>query len=215
MSSDSGYPSFVDYWSRTSTAMFEGMIEANRAAATAFTEVGSADTSSADGGDGHDAERGARAEERIVADEDLPEWETDLDADGQVLSVGDRVRFTKRLTAADVDRFAAASGDTNPLHLDETWARNTRFGDTIAHGTLVAGTISAALARLPGGVVYLSQDLEFRAPVDIGARVTADIEVAEALGGDRFRLRTVVESEGATVIDGEAVVLIEDIPARD
>jgi acyl dehydratase len=216
MSSDSGYPSFVDYWSRTSTAMFEGLIEANRAAATAFTGVGPADTTSADGGsDGQDDERGARAEERIAADEDLPEWETTLEADGQTLSVGDRVRFTKRLTAADVDRFAAASGDTNPLHLDEEWAADTRFGDTIAHGTLVAGTISAALARLPGGVVYLSQDLEFRAPVDIGARVTADIEVVEALGGDRFRLRTTVESEDATVIDGEAVVLIEDVPPRN
>jgi acyl dehydratase len=209
MSSDSGFPSFLDYWSRTSTAMFEGMIEANRAAATAFTKPVSPDAS------GPEPARGKRTEERIAADEDLPEWETSLDADGASLSVGDRVQFSKRLTQEDVARFAAASGDTNPLHLDDEWAQETRFGDTIAHGTLVAGTISAALARLPGGVVYLSQDLEFRAPVDIEAMVTADIEVVEALGGGRFRLRTTVESEGATVIDGEAVVLIEEMPDRD
>jgi 3-hydroxybutyryl-CoA dehydratase len=111
-----------------------------------------------------------------------------------------------------VERFAAASGDTNPLHLDGEWAEETRFEGRIAHGTLVAGTISAALARLPGGVIYLSQDLEFRAPVRIDDRVTADVEVVEDLGEGRFRLRTTVESEGATVIDGEAVVLIEDVP---
>lgn len=209
MSSDSDFPSLLDYWSRTSTAMFEGMIEANRAAATAFTKPGTPDTS------GSGPSRGKHTEERIAADEDLPEWETSLDATGETLSVGDGVRFTKRLTQEDVERFAAASGDTNPIHLDDEWAEETRFGDTIAHGTLVAGTISAALARLPGGVVYLSQDLEFRAPVDIGAMVTADIEVVEALGGGRFRLRTTVESEGATVIDGEAVVLIEEMPERD
>ncbi|WP_254824371.1 MaoC family dehydratase [Haloglomus halophilum] len=212
MSSGSGYPSVFDYWSRTSTAMVEGMIEANRAAATAFTM--SADSrSDADS----EAERGRRAEERITAGGDLPEWETDIETAGtsRTLSVGDRVRFSKRLSEADVERFAAASGDTNPLHLDEEWAQETRFEGRIAHGTLVAGTISAALARLPGGVIYLSQDLEFRAPVRIGDSVTADVEVVEDLGKDRFRLRTTVESEGRTVIDGEAVVLIEDVPDHD
>jgi 3-hydroxybutyryl-CoA dehydratase len=206
MSSGSGYTPFVDYWSRTSAAMVEGMIEANRAAATALGTAAT-DTDA-------DAERGKRAEERIEAGADLPEWETEREGAGEsrTLTVGDRVRFSKRLTEADVERFAAASGDTNPLHLDEEWAEGTRFEGRIAHGTLVAGTISAALARLPGGVIYLSQDLEFRAPVRIDDRVTADVEVVEDLGEGRFRLRTTVESEGATVIDGEAVVLIEDVP---
>ncbi|WP_276259733.1 MaoC family dehydratase [Haloglomus litoreum] len=212
MSSGSGYPSVFDYWSRTSAAMVEGMIEANRAAATAFTV--SADSSS---DSDREADRGLRAEERISAAHDLPEWETEIETAGtsRTLAVGDRVRFTKRLSEADVERFAAASGDTNPLHLDEEWAEETRFDGRIAHGTLVAGTISAALARLPGGVIYLSQDLEFRAPVRIGDEVTADVEVVEDLGKDRFRLRTTVESEGRTVIDGEAVVLIEDVPDHD
>jgi len=211
MSSGPQYPSFFDYWSRTSAAMVEGMIEANRAAVNAFGATNGTGSAS----DEDDPGRGRRAEERIAAGEDLPEWETDRQGSGGTLAVGDRVRFTRRLTEADVERFAAASGDTNPLHLDGEWAEETRFEGPIAHGTLVAGTISAALARLPGGVVYLSQDLEFRAPVRTGDRVTADVEVVEDLGEGRFRLRTTVESEEVTVIDGEAIVLIEDVPEHE
>ena len=121
--------------------------------------------------------------------------------------------FTKTLSEDDVDRFAAASGDINPLHLDEEWASETRFGGRIVHGTLAAGLVSAALARLPGTVVYLSQDLKFRAPARIGDRVTAEAAIVEALGDDRYRLRTTVESEEDRVIDGEAVVLIDEAPA--
>jgi acyl dehydratase len=126
--------------------------------------------------------------------------------------VGDRVRFSKRLTEADVQRFATASGDTNPIHLDQEWAERTRFQGRIVHGILATGLISAALARLPGGVIYLSQDVEFRAPVRLGDRITADVELVEDLGGGRFRLRTEVLEGEETVIDGEAVVLIDDMP---
>jgi acyl dehydratase len=182
--------------------MFSNVIEANRAALSAF---GVAD-SERDRGD--DA---ARVEKRLTPAEDLPEWETEVDADEQ-LAVGDTVRFTKALSEADVHRFAAASGDTNPIHLDDEWAEGTRFNGRIVHGTLAAGLISAALARLPGGIVYLSQDLGFRAPVRLGDRITADVEVVEDLGGDRYRLRTTVEKEEEVVIDGEAVVLINEVP---
>jgi 3-hydroxybutyryl-CoA dehydratase len=206
MSPGTGYPSLYDYWSRTSTAMFEQMIEVNRAATSAFTRTASPSNSD---------ERGARTEERVDPAGDLPEWDVERATDGETLSVGDRVMFSKRITEEDVDRFAAASGDTNPLHLDEEFAEETRFDGRIAHGALVTGTISAALARLPGSVVYLSQDTEFRAPVRIGDRVTADVEVVEALGGDRFRLRTTVDSEGEVVVDGEAVVLIDRTPEGD
>jgi acyl dehydratase len=210
MSPGTGYPSLYDNWSRTSAAMFEQMLEANRAAASAFTRAAPA------GSNGSDAdERGRRTEERIDPAGDLPEWDVERDAEGETLSVGDRVMFSKRISEADVDRFAAASGDTNPLHLDEEFAEETRFHGRIAHGALVTGTISAALARLPGSVVYLSQDTEFRAPVRIGDRVTADVEVVEALGGDRFRLRTTVESDGEVVVDGEAVVLIDRTPEAE
>ena len=151
-----------------------------------------------------------RTGERISAGEDRPGWETERTVDdAAALGVGDEVRFSKPIGDADVRRFAAASGDTNPIHLDEAAASETRFGDRIAHGTLVGGLISAALARLPGTIVYLSQDMEFLAPVDLDSELTATCRIVEDLGDGRFRLTTVVECDGETCIDGEAVVLIE------
>ncbi|MFB6101325.1 MAG: MaoC family dehydratase [Haloplanus sp.] len=130
-----------------------------------------------------------------------------------VVSVGDCIRFSKQLTEEELRAFADASGDTNRLHLDPDFAEKTRFGRQIVHGTLVSGTISAALARLPGLTIYLSQDLQFLGPVDIGETVTAICEVVEDLGDGRYRLTTVVEDEDdETVIDGEAIVLIDELP---
>jgi len=145
------------------------------------------------------------------------EWSFERSDEGDgVVSVGDRIEFSKTLTEEEVGVFADASGDTNRLHLDDEFAESTRFGRRIAHGTLVSGLISAALARLPGLTIYLSQDLQFLGPVDIGDRVTAVCEVVEDLGEGRYRLTTVVEDEdGETVIDGEAIVLIDDVPDED
>lgn len=190
--------SWLNVWTRTSARMVNSMLAANRAATAALAP----------------ADRplsGERVEERLAPAADLAEWDVHVDAEGE-LRVGDGVGFSKTLADADVTRFAAASGDTNPIHLDQDWAEETRFDGRIAHGTLAAGTISAALARLPGSVVYLSQDLEFQAPVRIGDRVTADVEVVEDLGGGRYRLRTTVTKGERVVIDGEAVVLIDDEP---
>ncbi|MFB6223680.1 MAG: CBS domain-containing protein [Haloarcula sp.] len=132
-------------------------------------------------------------------------------ADG--IDVGDHVRFSKRITHADVEAFAEASGDTNRLHLDETFAEGTRFGRRIAHGTLVSGIISAALARLPGLTIYLSQELSYHGPVTIGERVTAHCEVVERISDNRFRLATSVDdSESNRVIEGDAVVISDPIP---
>lgn len=133
-------------------------------------------------------------------------------SDGSI-DVGDSVTFSKVLSEGDVAAFADASGDTNRLHLDAAYAERSRFGRPIAHGTLVSGTISAALARLPGLIVYLSQEVAYKGPVDIGERVTAHCEVTEALGGDRFRLLTEVLDEGdEVVIEGDAVVLADELP---
>jgi acyl dehydratase len=195
--------SVFDAWSCTSSRALDAMLETNRAMAAAMGVP-------LENGDG--ARR--RTEDRLEPDEDLPEWDVDLRADDAV-AVGDGVRFTKTLTEADVERFAAASGDTNPIHLDADWAEGTRFEGRIVHGTLVSGLISAAIGRLPGGVIYLSQDVEFQAPVRIGDRVTADVEVVEDLGGGRFRLRTRVLAGDDAVIDGEAVVLIDEGPEAD
>lgn len=200
MSSDS-YTSLMDTWTETSARVLDSVVAANRAAFAAF---------------GLTDEDGTRplTTEAPVANEDRPEWSVSTGVDTRDdIGVGTTVEFTKTLSEADVLRFAAASGDTNPLHLDEAFAERTRFGGRIVHGTLVGGLISAALARLPGVVVYLSQDLEFPNPVRIGDRVTASIEVLEDLGDDQYRLGTTVVDGDETLIEGEAVVLIDELPA--
>jgi acyl dehydratase len=180
--------------------MFNSVVAANRAAFAAF-------------GVQQDDEDVAEPVERIEPDEDLPEWHVSLSEDHpDYLGVGDRAEFTKTISDDDVRQFAAASGDTNPLHLDDEFAEGTRFRGRIAHGTLVGSLISAALARLPGLTIYLSQDLEFHNPVRIGDRLTAECEIVEDLGDDQYRLTTRVLDEDEVAIDGEAVVLIDELP---
>ncbi|WP_459192705.1 CBS domain-containing protein [Halosimplex sp. J119] len=140
-------------------------------------------------------------------------WEFEYVGHQDHIDVGDVVRFSKPLAEAEVDAFADASGDTNRLHLDDEYAKGTRFGRRIVHGTLVAGVLSAALARLPGLIVYLSQEVSYLGPVDIGERVTAECEVVEEMGDERYRLTTTVaDSDDETVVDGEAVVIADPIP---
>jgi len=143
-------------------------------------------------------------------------WHTEVDVAGEEPAVGDSVTFVKRLAEEDLRAFAAASGDTNRLHLDDDYAEGTRFGGRIVHGTLVSGLISAALARLPGLTVYLSQELSFVGPVAVDEEVTAAVEVVEDLGDGRLRLSTVVTGEdGEAVVTGEAVVLSDDAPTPE
>lgn len=153
---------------------------------------------------------------RIHQDTEYEEedWEvTSLSVSDEHTTVGDRIEFTKTLTEQDVRTFAAVSGDTNRLHLDEDYAAGTRFRRRIVHGTLVSGLISAALARLPGVTIYVSQDLSFLAPVDVGNRVTAVCEVVEDLGRQKYALTTdVFDEDGTLVIEGQAVVLIDHPP---
>lgn len=156
-----------------------------------------------------DADDESRPDARPEPGENRPEWDVEVET-GPELSVGDAVRFTKTISEADVDRFALASGDTNPLHLDESWAAESRFGSRIVHGMLAGSLVSAAVARLPGCIVYLSQDLEFRAPVRLDDRITGVVEVVESLGDDRYRVQTTVEKGEETVIVGEAVVLVDE-----
>jgi len=203
MSSDSDRNALLDTWTQTSSHMFDSVVAANRAAFAAFGVHPS------NGSDG------LKTVDRIEADEDLPEWHVELtEHDRGQLGVGDRVEFTKTILEDDIRAFAAASGDTNPLHLDDEFASKTRFKGRIAHGTLVGGLISAALARLPGLTIYLSQDLEFHNPVRVGDRLTAVCEIVEDLGDDQYRLTTRVRDGDTVIIDGEAVVLVDEPPAE-
>ena len=127
--------------------------------------------------------------------------------------MGQRATLSKTITDADIRAFAALSGDRNPLHLDEAFARQSRFGRPVAHGVLVAGVISAVLGMiLPGpGAIYLGQTLKFLRPVYPGDTVTATVEVT-AIRGDRgiVTLRTTCTNQaGEPVIDGEAVLLVD------
>jgi 3-hydroxybutyryl-CoA dehydratase len=128
------------------------------------------------------------------------------------LIVGQRATFSKTITEADIQAFAQLSGDRNPLHLDDAFARRTRFGRPVAHGVLVAGVISAVLGNvLPGpGAIYLSQTLKFLRPVFPGDTVTATVEVT-AYREDKgiVTLQTICTNQsGLTVVDGEAVLLV-------
>jgi len=200
MSSQPDRSALLDTWAETSSYMFDSVVAANRAA---FAALGVEPTD----------EEETRPTDRIEPDADLPEWHAETTAETpDELSVGDRFEFTKTITDEDVRGFAAASGDTNPLHLDDEFAEDTRFHGRIAHGTLVGGLISAALARVPGLVVYLSQDLEFHNPVRIGDRITAECEIVEDLGNNQFRLTTRVADGDDIAIDGEAVILIDEPP---
>ena len=126
------------------------------------------------------------------------------------ITVGDAAEITKTVTESDVNLYAGVTGDTNPVHLDEIYARRTIFKTRIAHGMLLAGYISAILGnKLPGpGTIYVKQDLRFLAPVPIGDTVTVRVEVKE-IDPERNRLTlqtTCVNQDGVTVFDGLAQV---------
>lgn len=161
------------------------------------------------GGRPDPAERSPGTTEVSYEDED---WETEfLDADRGGLSPGDRVRFTKTISESDVETFAEITGDTNRLHLEEAFAADTRFGQRIVHGGIVAGLVSAALARIPGLTIYLSQSLSFREAVPLDSEITAVCEVLEDLEGKKYGMATRVYHEGTLVVDGEATILVDEI----
>src|SRR4026209_1237852 len=95
------------------------------------------------------------------------------------LSIGDSAEITKTIEQSDIDAFAQVTGDHNPVHVDEEFAKTTRFGRRIAHGMSTASLISAVLAnKLPGaGSVYVWQTLQFVAPVSAGDEITARVTV--------------------------------------
>ena len=127
------------------------------------------------------------------------------------LSVGQSAERVHQVTEADIAAFAAVSGDTNPLHMDETYAATTQFKGRIAHGMLGASYLSALLGNdLPGpGSVYLSQNLRFRRPIRIGDVVTSRVRVT-AIDEDKARvtLETTCLVDDKTAVDGEAVVMV-------
>ena len=133
------------------------------------------------------------------------------------LAIGQRASLMRTVMNNDVHLFAEVSGDTNPLHICDSFAARTKFGQRIAHGMFTASLVSAILGtKLPGpGAVYLSQTIRFLAPVRIGDVVTASVEVVE-LVPDRRRVRLFCECvcDGRAVLEGDAWVAVDSRTAR-
>jgi acyl dehydratase len=129
-------------------------------------------------------------------------------------TIGDSAEITKTINDSDIQAFADVTGDYNPVHVDDAFAANTRFGRRIAHGMLSASLISAVIAnKLPGeGSVYLGQTLQFVAPVFPGDEVTARVVVKEIRQDKSIvKLETIcINQRGETVIRGEATVLVDE-----
>jgi 3-hydroxybutyryl-CoA dehydratase len=128
------------------------------------------------------------------------------------LQPGDKASRTTAITDEMIRGFADLTGDTNPVHLDDTYAQTTRFGRRIAHGMIAASLISATLANdLPGpGTLYLSQTLQFKAPVFPGDTITTTVEV-KSVRPDKpiVTLVTFCKNQNdKIVLEGEAVVLV-------
>jgi 3-hydroxybutyryl-CoA dehydratase len=127
------------------------------------------------------------------------------------INIGAKASITKTVTETDLNLFAQITGDVNPVHLDEEYARKTVFKTRIAHGMLTASFISAVLGTaLPGAnTIYISQELVFKAPVKIGEIVTAAVEVMEKVDRKRWVIlkTTVVNQDGILVVDGKATVM--------
>jgi acyl dehydratase len=127
------------------------------------------------------------------------------------MGIGDTASLERTLTWRDIELFAVMSGDVNPAHVDEEYARNDRFHGIVAHGMWGASLISTLLGtRLPGpGTIYLGQTLFFRHPVSIGDTITVSVAVASK-DPTHHRVELdcrCVNQRGETVIDGTATVL--------
>ena len=124
--------------------------------------------------------------------------------------LGKTAHFSKTLSETDLYLYAGITGDLNPVHVDEEYAKKTKFKKRIAHGLLTASYICMPLGMyLPGpGTIQISQFLEFLKPVYIGDTITVNLEVTEILEKGRIKIRTLLKNQdGDLVIDGFAIVL--------
>jgi 3-hydroxybutyryl-CoA dehydratase len=124
------------------------------------------------------------------------------------LYVGQKASFGKTITETDVYLFAGISGDINPAHTNEEYAKNTFFKGRIAHGLISAGLVSGVLGNImPGhGTIWLSQSLNFMAPVHFGDTVTATVEIIEKLDKKVKVKATCTNQNSVVVLEGEGVV---------
>ncbi len=131
------------------------------------------------------------------------------------LSVGMEGIYSRTVTDADVVAFASISGDTNPLHMSEDFARETMFGGTIAHGMLTSSFISTVIGtKLPGpGCIYVSQSLRFKGPVRAGDTINARARITNLIDEkDRIAMWCECFIGDTVVLEGEAII---QVPRRE
>ncbi len=128
------------------------------------------------------------------------------------LSLGQSAEVVHTITEEDIKTFGDLSGDLNPVHFDEDWAKTTMFKGRIAHGILTAAFISTAIGmKLPGpGTIYMSQSMKFIGTVRIGDTITARVEIID-LNDEKQRATlktTCTNQKGKIVLDGEALITL-------
>ncbi|MES2292353.1 MAG: MaoC family dehydratase [Pseudomonadota bacterium] len=130
------------------------------------------------------------------------------------LVLGQSASMEKTVTERDVQIFGEATGDLNPVHFDEDYARKTIFRGRVAHGALSIGFISAVIGmKLPGaGTIFVSARTDFKAPVRIGDTVTTTCTVKEIRERREVVLDCVCTVDGKIVVTGEALVLAPKRP---
>ncbi|HND86518.1 MAG TPA: MaoC family dehydratase [Pseudobdellovibrionaceae bacterium] len=137
-----------------------------------------------------------------------------INKDGKNVEVGYTSELHVTVTSEHIDLFAKVSGDYNPIHVDEEYAKKSRFGRRIAHGMLSAGFISRALVDgLNGEGIYVSQNLKFVNPVFIGDELVVKLLVTNLRRDTKKEILTVStnieKSTGELVVKGEAIILID------
>ena len=130
------------------------------------------------------------------------------------VDIGYKTTHVKTITENDIELFAEVSGDFNPVHMNEEFAKKTFFGGRIAHGVIPIALLSAAMAKLPGLVILLAHSSRFLKPVRIGDTITAIAEVTEARKdkGIVTLKNTCANQNGETVVEGEATVRLYEAP---
>ncbi len=130
------------------------------------------------------------------------------------IQVGQSASMEKTVTERDIQAFGEATGDLNPIHFDEDYARTTLFRGRVAHGALSIGFISAVIGmKLPGeGTIFVSAHVEFKAPVRIGDHVVTTCTVKEIRERRQVVLDCLSTVDGKTVVTGEALVLAPKRP---